>query len=148
MAHLDGGDVRAAHADLRRCVWLATGRDLALYAAVARVNLACLDVLAGDLPAALGGFGAARADYERLAPGRLPALAVERARALLAAGLLDDADRELGDALEGAARQRLSQVHPTPCRCARRWRCSAAGRRRSVGTGGRRPVPRAAQRTP
>lgn len=111
IAYLEAGDVRAARADLRRCGQLATGRGLRLYAAVARLNVACLDVLAGDLPAALGGFAAARADYEWLAPGRLAVLAVEQARALLAAGLLDEADRGLADAVDRAERQRLSHVH-------------------------------------
>jgi tetratricopeptide (TPR) repeat protein len=111
IAYLDAGDVRSARADLRRCVQLATERELTLYAAVARLNVACLDVLAGNLPAALGGFAAARTDYERLAPGRLAVLAVEQARALLAAGLLDEADRELADAMDRAVRQRLSHVH-------------------------------------
>jgi len=70
-----------------------------------------MDVVAGDLPSALGAFSAARADYELLAPGRLASLAVERARALVAAGLFSEADHELAYAAEQAAAQRLSYTY-------------------------------------
>ena len=85
LVHLEAGHVRLARADLRRCGEVAARHGLALHAALARVNLGCMDVVAGDLPSALGAFGSARADYELLAPGRLASLAVERARALVAA---------------------------------------------------------------
>ena len=48
---------------------------------------------------------------ELLAPGRLASLAVERARALVAAGLFTEADRELAYAAEQAAAQRLSHTY-------------------------------------
>ena len=67
--------------------------------------------MAGDLPSALGAFAAARADYELLAPGRLGSLAVERARALVAAGLFTEADRELAYAAGQSAAQRLSHTY-------------------------------------
>ena len=110
LVHLEAGHLRLARADLRRCGQIAAQHGLALHVALARVNLGCLDVLAGDLPAALGAFAAARTDYERLAPGRLPSLAVERARALVAAGLFGEADRELAAAIEQATRQHLSHT--------------------------------------
>ena len=111
LVHTEAGHVRLARADLRRCGTIAARQGLALHAALARVNLGCLDVLAGDLPGALRAFTAARSDYERLAPGRLPGLAVERARALVAAGLFAEADRELAAALEQAAQQRMSHTY-------------------------------------
>ena len=111
LVHLEAGHILLARADLRRCGQVAARNGLALHAALARVNLGCMDVLAGDLPSALGAFAAARAEYELLAPGRLAALAVERARALLAAGLFTEADRELADAAERAAAQRLSYTY-------------------------------------
>ncbi len=110
LVHLEAGDVRLARGDLRRCGQIAARHGLALHVALSRVNLGCLDVLAGDLPAALGAFTAARGDYERLAPGRLPSLAVERARALVAAGLFAEADRELAAAIEQATHQRMSHT--------------------------------------
>ena len=109
--HLEAGRVRPARADLRRCGQIAARHGLDLQLVLSRVNLGCLDVLAGNLPAALGAFTAARPEYERLAPGRLAHLAVERARALVAAGLFGPADQELAEAVEHAARQRLGHVN-------------------------------------
>ncbi len=111
LVHLEAGHVRLARADLRRCGQVAARHGLALHAALARVNLGCMDVVAGDLPSALGAFAAARADYELLAPGRLGSLAVERARALVAAGLFTEADRELAYAAEQSTAQRLSHTY-------------------------------------
>jgi hypothetical protein len=111
LVHLEAGHVRLARADLRRCGQVAERRGLTLHAALSRVNLGCMDVVAGDLPSALGAFAAARQDFELLAPGRLSALAVERARALVAAGLFADADRELAYAAGEAASQRLSHTY-------------------------------------
>jgi tetratricopeptide (TPR) repeat protein len=111
LVHLEGGRIRLARADLRRCGQVADRHGLALHLALSQVNLGCMDVLAGDLPSALGAFAAARSDYERLAPGRLAALAVERARALVAAGLFTEADRELAAAVEQATTQRLSHTY-------------------------------------
>jgi tetratricopeptide (TPR) repeat protein len=111
LVHLEAGHIRLARADLRRCGLVATRHGLALHLALSRVNLGCMDVLAGDIPSALGAFAAARADYESLAPGRLAALAVERARALVSAGLFTEADHELAGAIEQAAAQRLSHTY-------------------------------------
>jgi len=110
LVHLEAGHIGLARADLRRCGQIAARHGLAVHAALSRVNLGCMDVLAGDLPSALGAFATARAEYEKLAPGRLANLAVERARALVAAGLFAEADRELAGAAEQATRQRLSHT--------------------------------------
>ena len=109
--HVEAGRVRQAHADLLRCRDIADRHGFALIGAAIRVNLGCLDVLAGDLPSALRAFAAARPDYEALAPGRLGGLAVERARALLAAGLFGEADRELADAAAQTAKQGQGHLH-------------------------------------
>ncbi|GAA0496669.1 hypothetical protein GCM10010167_64520 [Paractinoplanes deccanensis] len=109
LLHRDAGRVGACRDDLTRALRIAHRHDFALLAALIRVNLGCLDVLAGDLPAALGAFGAARPEYERVAPGRLSHLAVERSRALVAAGLFREADRELAAAIAQARAQ--SQDH-------------------------------------
>jgi hypothetical protein len=111
LVHLEAGHVRLARADLHRCGQVAERHGLTLHVALSRVNLGCMDVVAGDLPSALRAFAAARKDFELLAPGRLAAVAVERARALVAAGLFADADRELAYAAEQAAAQRLSHTY-------------------------------------
>jgi hypothetical protein len=111
LVHLEAGHLGLARADLRRCAQIATRHGLHLYVALSRANLGCIDVVAGDLPSALRRFAQSRADYETIAPGRLASLAVEHARALVAAGLFGEADRELAAAIEAAARQQLSHIY-------------------------------------
>ena len=111
LLHLDAGHVGLARADLRRAGPIAARHRFIVLAAIIRLNLACLDVLVGDLPSALRRFGAVRREYEVVAPGRLANLAVERSRALLAAGLFAEADRELAMALDRAAEQQLSHTY-------------------------------------
>lgn len=102
---------RLARADLARCAEVASTHGLARIAAKARHNLAYVDLLAGDLSAALRVFGELRETYAELIPDALPVLAVDRARALLAAGLFGEADRELAAALDDFRRQHLRQDH-------------------------------------
>lgn len=111
LLHLEAGDVSAAREDLRRCLRISVRHGIEVGAALIRVNLGCLDVVAGDLPSALRVFAAARDDYQRVAPGRMPGLAVERARALIAAGLFREADLDLADALRQARDQQGSHTY-------------------------------------
>src|SRR5690348_8621321 len=85
VVHLNTGDVRLARGDLRRSASIAADAGLALLAAKATQNLGYCDLLAGDIPAALHQFDVAARAYEATAPGMLPVLATDRARALLAA---------------------------------------------------------------
>jgi CHAT domain-containing protein len=105
------GDVRRARADLSWCEQVAAGAGLDLLAAKAVHNLGYCDLLAGDIPAALRRFNAAAGSYRAGAPGNLPVLAMDKARALLAAGLADDAAVELDSAITAFRRQRLDQDH-------------------------------------
>ncbi|MBM2616271.1 CHAT domain-containing protein [Actinoplanes sp. LDG1-06] len=100
MLHLESGRAGPARDDMTRALRLCRRHGIEVGTALLEVNLACLDVVRGDLPSALGGFAAARVTYERVVPGRLPTLAVERARALVAAGLFQAADAELAFAVE------------------------------------------------
>jgi tetratricopeptide (TPR) repeat protein len=109
--HLEQGHVRLARADLVRCEQIAREHKLDVIAAVNLTNLGCLDVVAGDLPAALHRFAQARAAYTVVVPGRLAGLGVERARALVAAGLYTAADEELADAATRAREQRLGHTY-------------------------------------
>ena len=109
--HMAGGRVRLAREDLRRCERVARRHALDLLAAKSVHNGAYCDLLAGDIPAALAAFDAARGTYVRHAPGLLPILTLDKARALLAAGLAADAGRELDAALGLFRAQRLSQDH-------------------------------------
>jgi hypothetical protein len=107
--HLNTGDVRRARGDLRRCVSVADGAGLTLLAAKATQNLGYCDLLGGDLPAALHQFDVAARAYAATAPGMLPVLATDRARALLAAGLAEDAAVALDGVIAAFRRQRLDQ---------------------------------------
>ena len=109
MMHLAAVHLEAARADLDSCLTIAGAHDLPLLAAKARHNLGLLDFVAGDLPSALGAFRVAAAEYTERAPGMLPQLSLDRARALVAAGLLTEAEAELRQVVRRLAGQRLEQ---------------------------------------
>jgi hypothetical protein len=107
--HLDVGAVRRARADLTWCQRVATDGEHRLIAVKAAHNLGFCDLLVGDIPAALKLFSAAEDGFRQHAPTWLPVLAVDKARALLAVGLSDDAISELGNAIAAFRKQRLDQ---------------------------------------
>jgi hypothetical protein len=109
VVHLNTGDVRLARGDLRRSASIAADAGLTLLAAKATQNLGYCDLLAGDIPAALHQFDVAARAYAATAPGMLPVLATDRARALLAAGLAEDAAVALDGVIAAFRRQRLDQ---------------------------------------
>jgi CHAT domain-containing protein len=109
--HMAAARSGLARADLRRLLDLAERHGFPRLAAKAGHNLGYLDYLAGELPSALRRYAAAARHYAEVAPGMLPVLSLDRARALLAAGLFADADRELDSALQQLRRQRASQDH-------------------------------------
>ena len=105
--HLNAGDVRRARADLTWCRQVATDGSHDEHAAKALHNLGYCDLLAGDIPAALQFFNAAARIYRTNAPSFLPVLTMDRARALLAAGLARDAADSLDEAMAAFRQQRL-----------------------------------------
>jgi len=147
--HLNRGEVGLARRDLTRCQWVAerSGDKLGeLNAAKALHNLGYCDLLAGDLPAALQLFNAAADAFRRIAPSQVPVVAMDKARALLAAGLAVDAAAELDSALAAFRRQRLdhdlaeaelarSEAALAAGQPAVSWRWAAAARRRFLRHG-------------
>jgi tetratricopeptide (TPR) repeat protein len=107
--HLNTGDVRRARSDLRHASDVAVAAGLEHIAAMTTHNLGYCELLSGDIPAALHLFDAAAAVYGRIAPGNMPVLETDRARALIAAGLASDAVSELDSAITAFRRQRLHQ---------------------------------------
>jgi CHAT domain-containing protein len=107
--HLDVGAVQRARADLTWCQRVAADGRHSLIAVKATHNLGFCDLLVGDIPAALKLFSAAEDGFRQHAPTWLPVLAVDKARALLAVGLSDDAISELGHAITAFRKQRLDQ---------------------------------------
>jgi CHAT domain-containing protein len=106
-AHLNAAHIRRARADFLWCRRIATDEGYDMIAAKALHNLGYCDLLAGDIPAALQLFNAAAGAYRLTAPGFLPVLATDKARALLAVGLAGDAATELDGAMAAFRRQRL-----------------------------------------
>jgi tetratricopeptide (TPR) repeat protein len=109
LSHLSAGDVRRARPDLVWCERVSAEHGLDLMAAKALHNRGYGEMLVGDLPSALQLFDAAAASYRLSAPSTLPVLAMDKSRALLAAGLAEDAARELDSAITSFRRQRLDQ---------------------------------------
>jgi hypothetical protein len=101
------GRVGQARADLSRSAQIAERHGETMLATLVTHNLGNLDLLAGDLPSALSTYARVAGVYRDQAPGRLPDLAIDRARALLAAGLFGEADRELAAAMTQSRAQRL-----------------------------------------
>ncbi|MDQ1643887.1 MAG: hypothetical protein QOJ50_71, partial [Cryptosporangiaceae bacterium] len=104
-------DLADARADLTRCQAIASAGGLAVLAAKALHNLGYLDLLAGNLPSALRRMDAA-APALSTSPVSAAVIQTDRARVLLAAGLLTEADEGLGHAVRtfGAARERQLQA--------------------------------------
>ena len=107
--HLNTGDVRRARSDLSNAGDIAVAAGLELIAAMSTHNLGYCELLSGDIPSALHLFDVAAAVYGRTAPGNMPVLETDRARALVAAGLASDAVGELDRAITAFRRQRLHQ---------------------------------------
>lgn len=107
--HLAMGRIGLAREDARRSARLATSHGHEVIAVKALHNNGYCDLLLGDIPTALTKFGEVERTYGRLVPGFLPVLALDQARALLAAGLADEAGRTLDRVFDGFRRQRLVQ---------------------------------------
>lgn len=88
-----------ARADLDLCLELARREDVPVLVAKAVHDLGFLDYVTGELPSALRRYVEAERLYEGLLPGILAMLGLDRGRALVAAGLVTEAERELGAAV-------------------------------------------------
>jgi tetratricopeptide (TPR) repeat protein len=111
MLHQTVGRVRLALADLDQCERIATAESLPRLEAKAEHCRGSCHVLVGDIPAALRAFDTASRGYAEHADGWLAMVSVDKARALLAAGLHRDAVIELDAALRWFPAIRMSQEH-------------------------------------
>lgn len=104
--YVEMGDVKAARADLARCVQLARRFGIAVAEGIALHNLGCLEFIAGDLPLALQLIDEAMkfAGHTQEGVGHL-----DRSRVLLAAGLRREADEALVVASAALSRDRCWQ---------------------------------------
>ena len=143
--HLMMGRARLAREDARRCARLATAHGHEVLAVKALHNNGYCDLLLGDIPTALARFGEVEQIYRRLIPGFLPVLALDQARALLAARRRGRPypGRGPGRVPPAAAHAGLRRSGAGPCsvRAAR----EAFFRGGSVGAAGGGPLPPQAQ---
>ncbi|GGJ76024.1 CHAT domain-containing protein [Pilimelia anulata] len=95
MLRLAPGTLAAARTDFDRCVAIADPHGLTLLAAKARHNLGYLALLAGDLPRALREMDAVAPVLADRSPMVSAVYHLDRARVLLTAGLLREADEDL-----------------------------------------------------
>lgn len=101
------GDHRGAVADLRLCADLAEQQGLGVIRVRARQNLGFTMALVGDLPAALALLDEAEQDRLKLGADCVPVW-VDRAEALLGAGLGEEAAGYAADALASLAERGLA----------------------------------------
>lgn len=99
----------AALSDLNRCLELAVKYGHRVLEGKARHNLGDRSQLVGEIPEALSHYEQAARIFEEVGPGSLPRLRVDQARAMLAAGLTEEAARHLDEAIPEFRRNRVYQ---------------------------------------
>ncbi|MGI5184435.1 CHAT domain-containing protein [Dactylosporangium sp. CA-152071] len=107
--HMGLARMRAARNDFQRAVRVAERAGFDRIIPMARHSLGYLDHLNGNIPAALAVYREVAPRYQLSKPGMLPILALDRARALTAAGLFRDAEQELVWAVAQFRRRRTGQ---------------------------------------
>nr|WP_052477852.1 CHAT domain-containing protein [Kibdelosporangium sp. MJ126-NF4]CEL14459.1 Tetratricopeptide TPR_4 [Kibdelosporangium sp. MJ126-NF4]CTQ88824.1 Tetratricopeptide TPR_4 [Kibdelosporangium sp. MJ126-NF4] len=105
LAYLGLHRAAAADRNLAHAMALAREQDQGLLAATAAHRLGDLRRLTGDIPDALRLYESAARDYARLDTRLVPGLLLDQAKALLAAGAADEAQRLLDEALPGLRQQ-------------------------------------------
>ncbi|HSV64625.1 MAG TPA: CHAT domain-containing protein [Mycobacteriales bacterium] len=108
---LMAGERKHSRADLVTSARLARGHQQHHLAIKATQNLGFFEFLAGNLPDALRLLDVAVRECAEHLPSYLPVIAVDKARVLLAAGLVADAGCELDQAIAAFRRRRLSEDH-------------------------------------
>ncbi|TDV54081.1 CHAT domain-containing protein [Actinophytocola oryzae] len=108
-AYIELAQVVRAGEDFEQCIDLCFEHGIDLLADKARHNLGYVQYMMGDLPGALRHYAEVERSYQVSTPGLLPALRLDQARALLAAGLAVDAARHLDDVIPRLRAQRAGQ---------------------------------------
>lgn len=107
--HAEIGNLDDAQADLDRALALASEHGLTRLEGKTRHGLGDLAQLAGDIPDALRHYEEAARILESAAPGWVARVRLDQARALLVAGLAEEAARHLDDAMPDLRRNRVIQ---------------------------------------
>jgi tetratricopeptide (TPR) repeat protein len=109
VAHIKQGRPGPAEQDMRRCLALAAEHDVPMVMAKALGNLGEIAQLVGDIPRALRHYADVERSFRAIAPALVPRTQIDQARALLAAGVPDEAARHLDEALPVLREHRNSQ---------------------------------------
>ncbi|WP_307849407.1 CHAT domain-containing protein [Qaidamihabitans albus] len=107
--HAEMGNLDAASRDFQRALTLAAEHGHTRLAGKARHGLGDLAQLTGDIPGALRHYDEAARILESAAPGWVARVRLDQARALLVAGLAEEAARHLDEALPDLRRNRVIQ---------------------------------------
>jgi tetratricopeptide (TPR) repeat protein len=110
--HLQRRDLPAARADFERAVDVASRHRLEVQRSMAMHNLGYVDLLSGDLPAALRRMTEVAPAFESMSPAYAAVSHADRAQVLVSAGLLTEADQDLAAAAAafGSLRMRQDQA--------------------------------------
>ncbi len=106
---LQRGDLSAAREHFELAQRAFEDAQSPLSAAKSGHNLAYVDLLLGDIPLALKGMEAHSSAFAANSPVLAAVAAQDRAEALMAAGLIDDADEALDQSARAFGARRLSQ---------------------------------------
>jgi tetratricopeptide (TPR) repeat protein len=99
--HLQMSNPVAALVDLNWALELSVANGQTVFEGKVRHNLGDHAQLVGDIPEALRQYELAARIFSDAGPGSLPLVKLDQAKALLAAGLAEEAARHLDDALPG-----------------------------------------------
>jgi tetratricopeptide (TPR) repeat protein len=109
LTYISIGKPGPAEEDMLRCIALSEEHGWARLNAKAQSNLGDIAQLVGDVPGALAHYEQAERAFRAIAPGLVARTQIDRARALLAAGVADEAARYLDEALPELRANRISQ---------------------------------------
>lgn len=107
------GTPAAARADFNRLLGITTRHGIQIMAAKAHYNLAYLSLIEGDLPRALREMDAPNRLLAGESPGFAGVYHLDRAQALIAAGLFREADEDLVQAIDLFRKARMPQDRAT-----------------------------------
>ncbi|SDC62015.1 CHAT domain-containing protein [Actinokineospora iranica] len=110
LAYIWLAQTAAAIEEVHRCIDLAERYEMDPTISIkARHNLGYVAYMAGDMPTALRHYEESARICQEQAPGLLPVVRLDQARAMLAAGLGEEAARNLDEALPVLRKQRGGQ---------------------------------------
>lgn len=109
LAYIELGKPEPAKQDMERCIALASAIPVTRLIAKGEGNLGVIAQLVGDIPTALRYHAHVEQTFRNLAPGLAARTKIDQARALLTAGLADEAARQLDEALPVLRGLRISQ---------------------------------------